>query len=285
MVVCPNCGSQQADDVAFCDECGAALSVPPPYGGADPAYGGADPAYGGAAMPVQDPYTPTMPVMGTGASVGGSGVCPICGAQLEQDSAFCDMCGAPVGGGAAGYTPTEEVPTAWQTPSQSDFSGGGVQQPNYGSGGVQYGTPQFGGMQQPDYGSGGVQYGTPPPYSGAGYEPHPVAYVPSVQLLVAATHIPLSWPQGKTEVVLGRQDPIEHVYPDVDLTNFGGEDAGVSRRHACIRFQGQQAYVEDLGSRNHTFVNGQQLYPGQSSLLQSGDRLRLSQLELVFYIS
>ncbi|WP_182868356.1 SpoIIE family protein phosphatase [Rhodopirellula sp. JC639] len=59
-------------------------------------------------------------------------------------------------------------------------------------------------------------------------------------------------------------------------------DAGaVSRYHAKVVRQDDQFTVFDLGSRNGTFLNGQLLSGGQ--ILREGDRIRISDIELVFH--
>ena len=47
--------------------------------------------------------------------------------------------------------------------------------------------------------------------------------------------------------------------------------SSVSKRHARLTVQGQQLHVEDLGSTNGTYVNGQQI---TSAILQEGDLLQ-----------
>ncbi|KAA5540200.1 SpoIIE family protein phosphatase [Roseiconus nitratireducens] len=59
-------------------------------------------------------------------------------------------------------------------------------------------------------------------------------------------------------------------------------DAGaVSRYHAKVVRQRDHFSVFDLGSRNGTFLNGQRLNSGQ--ILREGDRIRISDIELVFH--
>lgn len=58
------------------------------------------------------------------------------------------------------------------------------------------------------------------------------------------------------------------------------EDPLVSRQHSRIRILSDSATLEDLSSRNGTFVNG---HPIEGShLLEDGDRIRIGTLELVF---
>jgi pSer/pThr/pTyr-binding forkhead associated (FHA) protein len=48
-----------------------------------------------------------------------------------------------------------------------------------------------------------------------------------------------------------------------------------SRRHACIRWDGRQASIMDLGSTNGTRLNGERLVPNRSYALNPGDHLEL----------
>ncbi len=71
--------------------------------------------------------------------------------------------------------------------------------------------------------------------------------------------------------VLGR-------HPDCDVVL---DAASVSRQHAQIVRENGQYFIEDLHSRNGTFVNGR-LVQGRH-LLQDGDRLKICDLGLAFY--
>ena len=71
-------------------------------------------------------------------------------------------------------------------------------------------------------------------------------------------------------VLLGRS-------PECQITI---EDPLVSRQHARIRIEGDEAQVEDLGSRNGVRVNGRPIEGSQ--VLKHSDRIRLGTQELVF---
>lgn len=62
---------------------------------------------------------------------------------------------------------------------------------------------------------------------------------------------------------------------DVDLQL---DDVGVSRRHALLRVIGQELWVEDLTSRNGTYVNGEPI--DRPVALQLGDELAFGPCEL-----
>lgn len=52
------------------------------------------------------------------------------------------------------------------------------------------------------------------------------------------------------------------------------DDRQVSRRHARIRLEDDRYLLEDLGSKNGTFVNGQEL--GEPYCLQDGDEIQIA---------
>jgi pSer/pThr/pTyr-binding forkhead associated (FHA) protein len=83
-----------------------------------------------------------------------------------------------------------------------------------------------------------------------------------------------------SEVYLGRLDAAHGIFPDLDLTADGGLEGGVSRRHAKIHQKGNRFFIEDVGSANGTFLNGQRLTPYLPHPLQAGDELQLGKLEL-----
>lgn len=58
-------------------------------------------------------------------------------------------------------------------------------------------------------------------------------------------------------------------------------DAEVSRKHARLTFQGGKYVLEDLGSTNGTFVNGQRL--GSAVVLKSGDVVSLGEQIVLMY--
>jgi pSer/pThr/pTyr-binding forkhead associated (FHA) protein len=70
------------------------------------------------------------------------------------------------------------------------------------------------------------------------------------------------------DVVIGRSSDCQWAIPS----------SGVSRKHARISRQGMDVTVEDLGSSNGTFVNGERL--GAPRLLHHQDLVRLGSVEI-----
>ena len=82
------------------------------------------------------------------------------------------------------------------------------------------------------------------------------------------------------EAVIGRLDATRGVFPNIDLTPEGGLEGGVSRRHARIHKQKAQYFIEDLGSANGTFLNGQRLTPYLPHPLHDNDELQLGRVRI-----
>ncbi|MGQ9710859.1 MAG: double zinc ribbon domain-containing protein [Anaerolineae bacterium] len=276
-MICPQCGSQQPDGVAFCDQCGAALgglalgqpAPPPPIAAPPPQVAMGAPATcpqcgaptipgeafchncGAplpAAVPGGAPATPPpapawAPAPPPPIPTAGVQTCPHCGALVEPGSAFCDMCGAPLT--AAPVPPPMPTPPPGPIPAPPSPAPAPAYPPPY-----------------------------PPSYTPAG--------VISGRLIVQGTNAVLPIPPGKSEILIGREDPVSNVFPDIDLTPYGGDEGGVSRRHARIFAQGNQMFVEDLNSTNYTYVNQQKLTPGQPHPLKNGDEVRLGKVRLTY---
>lgn len=79
---------------------------------------------------------------------------------------------------------------------------------------------------------------------------------------------------SKQEFLIGRTNEMDFILP---------ENKGISRKHACIRFENQEFYLSDLDSTNHTFLNGNQLTPGKQYQLKSGDEILIGKEKVMFY--
>jgi len=90
---------------------------------------------------------------------------------------------------------------------------------------------------------------------------------------------------GAGELLIGRADPAGGIYPEIDLSAYGGDAGGVSRRHARLVLNAEGVFLEDLNSTNFTFLNRQRLQPGRLYPLNDGDEIRLGNLALVYYKS
>lgn len=270
MTTCPNCGTQVIPGTAFCDNCGYDLSATPP------------PAPPYQAAPAMQP---TAPAIQPAAPAGGS-VCPSCGAAVPAGAAFCDNCGASLRGQAAPPMPATAAPPgpmgAGSTCSNcgNPLPPGAVFCDNCGTPvGAQSPAPAMPPQQFPQQ---PYQPAAAPPY----VPPAPMPPAPGMQmrLVVGASgaQIPLS---GKAEYLIGREDPMSNIFPEADLTPHGGDSGGVSRQHAKIMVQGNQAVFLDMGSTNGSWVNKVKVQPNQRMPLTDGAEIRVGRVVLLFHTS
>lgn len=274
---CPNCQSPIQAGAAFCDNCGASISAAPAGPVAAPMGGGGIvcPSCHSAAMPgeafcgncgsslsqaapapvYQPPaapvYTPGPPPP-VAPAVGGALACASCGVSLQPGSAFCDNCGTPV------TSSVPQQPASWQQPPAQ---------------------PQWQAPPPPQ------QSWQQPPSAQPQVSPSPYQPAPSInpRLVVQATNAPLNFPMGKSELLIGREDPVSGHFPEVNLGPHGGEDGGVSRSHAKLYIQGNQCFLEDMSSVNYTWVNKHKLNPNTRQPLNHGDELRFGKVVVMFY--
>lgn len=87
----------------------------------------------------------------------------------------------------------------------------------------------------------------------------------------------------KDDTVIGRRAPDSAVLPDVDLSPFNADHKGVSRMHAALRRQGVTLVLTDMGSLNHTHINGQRIHANEVRVVKNGDELQFGQLRVNVY--
>ena len=87
---------------------------------------------------------------------------------------------------------------------------------------------------------------------------------------------------GKANVLIGREDAVSNIFPDVDLTPHGGEEGGVSRMHARIFVENSQYMLEDENSTNFTFLNRRKLTAKTPEQLHDNDEIKLGRVLLRF---
>jgi pSer/pThr/pTyr-binding forkhead associated (FHA) protein len=112
--------------------------------------------------------------------------------------------------------------------------------------------------------------------------PSPAPAGAGPRLVVKDTGAVCPLPHGR-DVIVGRIDPIDGIFPDVDLTPHDTL-TGVSRRHAKLHEQGGQWFIRDLNSTNYTIVNRQRLQPDQDFLIEPGDEIRFGRLTMLFQV-
>jgi len=89
--------------------------------------------------------------------------------------------------------------------------------------------------------------------------------------------------QLRQEVILGRTSEQSDEATFLNLSPYGADDQGVSRRHARLLRDESAVYVMDLHSTNGTQVNGELLPTGVEKRLRDGDELTLGRLQVYVY--
>src|SRR5437660_142109 len=79
-------------------------------------------------------------------------------------------------------------------------------------------------------------------------------------------------PLTNDKVVIGR-DPDCHIVIPVNA---------VSRKHAVVVRDARDFAIEDLKSRNHTYLNDRMIEPGIKVKLKDGDKVRICDFEATF---
>jgi len=80
------------------------------------------------------------------------------------------------------------------------------------------------------------------------------------------------WPLGEPVTEIGR-------WEDNDVVI---DDRWVSRYHAQVRREGEQYIVQDLGSKNGTFVNGRRI--AAPAILSDGDQIQVTPLVTLTFV-
>ena len=318
-VICPACGAGNVPGEAFCDYCGSPMEAPVPVAEAvpdlepvsseaelevdtEPAEAApveaepavteeeAPPAEAEAvvaeeeALPAEAeavvaeeeaPPAEAEPVVAEEAEAAvaeapaavaeGKPTCPACGADVLPGEAFCANCGASL---AAAPIPPEPLAEAEAGPATCPACGAVIEPGDSfcsDCGAALEAAPAPAPVEAP-------VVETPPPAAPAG--PRLVAVDSGAEIALLGD-----------EILIGREDPVSGVFPDVDLTPHGGEEGGVSRRHARIFVEGGAYFIEDLDSTNFTFVNKQKLAPKTRQALNDGDEIRCGRVALVLKTS
>ncbi len=84
-------------------------------------------------------------------------------------------------------------------------------------------------------------------------------------------------------ILIGRRDEASGINPELDLTDYGAVEMGVSRVHAAIHKNDDGLTLEDMGSRNHTYLNGQRLPKNHPRVLRDGDEIMLGRMKIHVY--
>lgn len=83
---------------------------------------------------------------------------------------------------------------------------------------------------------------------------------------------------GDAEMLVGREDEDEEIYPDIDLDD---QDEGyVHRRHATLKFDNGQLTVIHHGGANKTRINNRPIPDNEPQPLKLGDKISFGKVVL-----
>lgn len=86
----------------------------------------------------------------------------------------------------------------------------------------------------------------------------------------------------KDVVLVGRASPADGIVPEVDLADEP-QSGTISRRHARLVRGGDEILLEDLGSANGTFINGERLLHGVQKPVLENDEIRFGAVRFLFH--
>lgn len=315
MIKCPNvdCGYENVDGTQFCEGCGEEL----PHGQhtAGTATTGAAPATGGASIkcPACDNMNPPDNVVCEvcGTELKGAGM----GHTLTPDVAIAPPVVGVLGNDTGHPVATDSHPAADTT--VGSLAGAGITSADTGhtdlSGtiAVPATAPPVGGMASPPASVGlsaldaaamhsaaspgvpamatgldtamsdptadntaSATVAAPSAPSAAGHlEPGHVKMTVEQGMLVGQQFV-----LGDNEMLVGREDEEESIYPDIDLSD---QDAGyVHRRHASLKFDNGNLTVTHLGGTNKTRINNRPLPDNTPQAVNLGDKVAFGKVVL-----
>jgi hypothetical protein len=313
-MICAACGAGNVPGEAFCDFCGSPLEAPVPTAEPTPEL---EPVSGEAELEV----TPAPAAEPETAPAAEKPACPACGAEVQPDETFCADCGASL---AQPPIPPEPVPAVEPEPVAEEAAPAPAPEPEAEPVAAEAAAeaaveaapaepvvaevppppppapapaeaitcPACG--QEVETGdtfcsSCGASLVAAPAPAVAPAEavpappppPTPAPAGPRLVVTASGAEIPLP---AATEIIIGREDPVSGIFPDVDLTPHDGEEGGVSRKHARLIVEGGNYFVEDLDSTNFTFVNKQKLAAKTRHQVDDGDEIRCGRIALVLRV-
>lgn len=85
------------------------------------------------------------------------------------------------------------------------------------------------------------------------------------------------------EIKIGRLDPVNHIRPDVDLTQIDVQ-LTTSRRHARLLRQNNSFFIQEEQATNGTFLNTQRISAERPIEIRSGDDIMFGAVHMRFLV-
>lgn len=240
MIICPACQHQNIDGTQFCEMCGEEL-----------------------------------PQATATASAENLVACPECGHENPADNLVCEACGAELQAGAVAPAPSGAPAAAPvltpAAPTADPFAG----LPDTGL------APPLGGTETTPFDNPVIVPPFAPVTAPDSAVSAPVGNLTpgSVKLVVEQGQtVGAQFVLGDDEMLVGREDEDEEIYPDIDLSD---QDAGyVHRRHATLNFENGNLSVTHLGGSNKTRINNKPVADNVATPLNLGDKIAFGKVVL-----
>jgi hypothetical protein len=195
--------------------------------------------------------------------------CPYCNSAVLPGTIFCDNCGSDL----RVFPPTSTSPAIPPVAPLETAQGEVCSNCQHDN--------RPGALFCERCGAKLLSFRTPAPESLPVYHP-PIAPGSRTRLVIPSANFSLDLPLDNQEMILGREDLVSGIFPDINLEPYGAQDNGVSRRHARLIHAGDSWLIEDLNSVNRTYLNRQFVAPNQPMPLRPGDELCLGKLVILF---
>ena len=208
-------------------------------------------------------------------------ICSSCGAQQPDGMNFCDQCGAqlpapqPMG---AGMAAPAAAPMYAAPPPAAGVTCANCQHVNpVGSAFCEECGNEL---------AGGPGPMVPLPQQQA----YPPVMQPPVMQQMPQTSLKFITPNGAqvpfppsptNTWIIGREDPVSGVHPEVDMTPHD-PDQTISRRHAQITLQNGQPMLTSITSTNWTKLNGVRIVANQPQVIKAGDKIEFAKCAVTF---
>lgn len=296
-IKCPACDNLNPPDNVVCEVCGTELkamgtgggtsmtpdaAMAPPVAGVLDATPGATPVPGATPDPAHDTTT---------GSVGGAGLMGGVGADNPAltGTVTVPATAAPVGGMASPPASTgQSALDASATHSATSPSvpaiatGAGSALPDHTPAGDAAFAPSVSAPPSPapldtTTSAAPADVAMPPvpttPTAGGNLEPGRVKLTVEQGMTVGSQFV-----LGDNEMLVGREDEEEGIYPDLDLSD---QDAGyVHRRHATLKFENGHLTLTHLGGTNKTRINNRPLPDNVPQPVNMGDKIAFGKVVL-----
>lgn len=194
---------------------------------------------------------------GTSVSAGDTVFCPKCDAANDAENVACEACGADLPGSSAPAVEEESVSTEPDIPAIDPAQ--------------EEELVNAAGATAPD--AAAIPDTEPDAEPGPKLEPGQVKLSVEQGMVTGKQYV-----LGDAEMLVGREDEDEEIYPDIDLDD---QDEGfVHRRHATLKFVDGQLTVTHEGGANKTRINNKPIPDNEAMPLKLGDKVSFGKVVL-----